>query len=216
MNILNAKVQVPCQMLYDDVWHYKNGLIKVSKDGLWGFIDEYGSTVVPIEYDSAEQSENGFICAEKQGQFGLLDSTGKIIIPFDYDEEFFFCSKSIWARKNGKFHLLNPNGEHITTDVLDEIWSGWNDLSSVRVSGTWGVICEISGKLVVPLVYQQAYPISGQLIKVKQNGKWGLLDHNGSEILPTIYTTINESDDGVICVKENGRWGIIKLSPYEG
>ena len=37
MNLRKAAIQVPCQMAYDDVWHWENGLIKVSKEGLWGF-----------------------------------------------------------------------------------------------------------------------------------------------------------------------------------
>ena len=33
MNLRKAAIQVPCQMAYDDVWHWENGLIKVSKEG---------------------------------------------------------------------------------------------------------------------------------------------------------------------------------------
>ena len=52
MNLRKAAIQVPCQMAYDDVWHWENGLIKVSKEGLWGFIDERGNVVIPVEDDS--------------------------------------------------------------------------------------------------------------------------------------------------------------------
>ena len=43
---------MPCQMAYDDVWHWENGLIKVSKEGLWDVIDERGNVVIPVEDDS--------------------------------------------------------------------------------------------------------------------------------------------------------------------
>ena len=52
MHLRKAAIQVPCQMAYDDVWHWENGLIKVSKEGLWGFIDERGNVVIPVEDDS--------------------------------------------------------------------------------------------------------------------------------------------------------------------
>lgn len=52
MNLRKAAIQVPCQMAYDDVWRWENGLIKVSKEGLWDVIDERGNVVIPVEDDS--------------------------------------------------------------------------------------------------------------------------------------------------------------------
>ena len=73
MTCIKADIQVPCELAYGEVWHSENGLIKVSKDGLWGFINEKGTIAIPIEYDTVSQSNNGLICVEKNGLYGLLD-----------------------------------------------------------------------------------------------------------------------------------------------
>ena len=82
MTCIKATIQVPCELAYDEVWHSENGLIKVSKDGLWGFISEKGTIAIPIEYDTVFQSNNGLICVEKNGLYGLLDTNGKKNLSF--------------------------------------------------------------------------------------------------------------------------------------
>lgn len=72
MTCIKATIQVPCELAYDEVWHSENGLIKVSKDGLWGFISEKGTISIPIEYDAVSQSDNGLICVEKTGCMDFL------------------------------------------------------------------------------------------------------------------------------------------------
>ncbi|MGO5116636.1 WG repeat-containing protein [Candidatus Avoscillospira sp. LCP25S3_F1] len=215
MTCIKADIQVPCELAYDEVWHSENGLIKVSKDGLWGFINEKGTIAIPIEYDTVSQSNNGLICVEKNGLYGLLDVNGNVLIPCIYEEEFHFRSKNLWGKKDGKYCLLNIAGAHISEDWFDEIWCGYDDLCAVRVGGKWGVVSEITGELLVDISYQQAYPIYGKLIRIKLQGKWGLLHHSGYEILPPIYSDIRESNTGVICVKKDGKWGIVKLSMKE-
>ena len=78
MTCIKATIQVPCELDYDEVWYSENGLIKVSKDGLWGYINEKGTIVIPIEYDTVSQSNNGLICVEKNGLYGLLDTNGNV------------------------------------------------------------------------------------------------------------------------------------------
>lgn len=212
MTCIKATIQVPCELAYDEVWHSVNGLIKVSKDGLWGYINEKGTIAIPIEYDTVSQSNNGLICVEKNGLYGLLDANGNVLIPCIYEEEFHFLSKNLWGKKDGKYCLLNMAGAHITKDWFDDIWCGYDDLCAVRVGGKWGVVSEITGELLVDIRYQQAYPIFDKLIKIKLQGKWGLLHHSGYEILPPIYSDIRVGNAGLICVKKDGKWGIVKLS----
>ena len=105
MTCIKADIQVPCELAYGEVWHSENGLIKVSKDGLWGFINEKGTIAIPIEYDTVSQSNNGLICVEKNGLYGLLDVNGNALIPCIYEEEFHFRSKNLWGKKRRKILL---------------------------------------------------------------------------------------------------------------
>ncbi|NNJ32260.1 WG repeat-containing protein [Lacrimispora defluvii] len=165
--------KVPCRMRYDDVWGNDNGFIKVAKDGMWGFIDQSGSEIIPLIYDSVGRFRCGLACVERFGLFGIIDRTGNEIIPCVYEEEFEFRSETTWAKRNGRYFLIDQCGAPICETAFDDIWSGFDDLCAVATNGKWGIISEITGELLIPQIYQQAYPLYHGLIRVKLQGRWG-------------------------------------------
>jgi len=48
---------------------------------------------------------------------------------------------------------------------------------------------------------------AGDMIKIKKNGKYGLIDINGNVKLRPKYTDIKGASNGLICVKANGKYG---------
>lgn len=101
-------------------------LIPVSKDGKFGYINAYGTVVIPFKYDYAYGFVNGVarICADgvlsdygtyTNGKYGYLREDGTEIVPpdsywigFDYDEDLGYAKAS-----NGGGHavLINKNGK---------------------------------------------------------------------------------------------------------
>lgn len=48
---------------------------------------------------------------------------------------------------------------------------------------------------------------AGDMIKIKKNGKYGLIDINGNVKLKPKYTDIKGASNGLICLKANGKYG---------
>ena len=60
-------------------------------------------------------------------------------------------------------------------------------LVPTEYNGKWGFIDAVTGKEVVPFIYDYAYAFSVGLALVRQNGWWGYVDKTGKEVIPCIF-----------------------------
>jgi len=66
------------------------------------------------------------------------------------------------------------------------------------------------------LAWVEADEISpaGDMIKIKKNGKYGLIDINGNMKIKPKYADIKGASNGLICVKANGKYGYMTTKGY--
>ena len=108
--------------IYDECGSVSEGIIAVKKDGKWGYIDEEGTEVIPIEYDASwEQfatydgnvipfcyaaSEN-YIVLVKDNQWKLVDLNGNTVIPFGVFEAIRpVYQGKCWVKQGGKWGVI--------------------------------------------------------------------------------------------------------------
>ena len=115
--------------IYDECGSISDGLCAICQNGKWGYIDEDGQVVIPIEYDASWKeypvfvlgskrssskvkdycygASDGYVVLSQNGKWKLCDTSGKIIIPFGEFEEIrpVFGGKC-WAKKDGKWGVL--------------------------------------------------------------------------------------------------------------
>ena len=64
-----------------------NGSLSPKKNGYkWGYINEFGETVIPFEYDEAQEFSDGLAAVRKGDLFGYIDYNNKVIINFQFVE----------------------------------------------------------------------------------------------------------------------------------
>ena len=70
------------------------------------------------------------------------------------------------------------------------------------------------GKIVIPIIYENAYDFREGLAFVQKNGKWGFIDKNGRTVIPFIYGTTsgNSFHNGIAAVSKDGKSGMIDKS----
>lgn len=71
-----------------------------------------------------------------------------------------------------------------------------------------------TGKLVIPLIYEEIWSFSDGLAAVStvnENGflKWGFVDKTGNMVIPAIYETVNDFSEGVAPVSNGEYWEYI-------
>lgn len=68
-----------------DIISYSNGMILLSKDGLYGYMDYTGAWLVEPELEEAKPFLEGLAAIKRDGKWGVIDTAGKTVVPFDYD-----------------------------------------------------------------------------------------------------------------------------------
>ena len=80
-----------------------NPLIKVNKEGLWGYIDKTGMVVVNTYWNNLWPFSEGRSLFTKYNMYGFLDESGKIIIAPDWEHAESFSDGLALVRLNNKY-----------------------------------------------------------------------------------------------------------------
>lgn len=61
-----------------------DGLIHLTKDNKYGFADEHGEIVIPVEYGTLQES-SGLFLAAKDGKYGYINKKGEVVVPLEFE-----------------------------------------------------------------------------------------------------------------------------------
>ncbi|MCU0392397.1 MAG: WG repeat-containing protein [Thermoflexibacter sp.] len=136
----------------------------------------------------------------QQGKFqGVIGEAGKILVPITYDQVEFYNQK-------------------------DSLCSRWEGVLRVRKGG----LCALArhdGNPITALSYEEIPYLpetcsgSQQVFKVKQGGKYGLLDSKGGILIRPVYDDVfllknekgKQTVPAVACVRKQGKYGFLEL-----
>lgn len=136
---------------YDSVSIYDHGLAKVSRDGLYGFINTKGDLVIDCIYEDADLfGEDGLAPVMLGGKWGYIDENGHCVIDFLYDsaDEMYNGCAEVSGSGEGTMGLIAVNGEEIVPLEYDSIlrltlsFSLWQGEKNLGVNEVGYVISE--------------------------------------------------------------------------
>lgn len=128
--------------IYDECGSVSEGLIAVKKDDKWGYVDENGNEIIPIEYDASWQqfedetvvatqerkitdfcygASEGYIPLVQEGKWKLADLEGKTAIPTGIFEK--ICpvyNGKCWVKKDGKWGVIQISDKKEETEKTEE------------------------------------------------------------------------------------------------
>lgn len=199
------------------------GLIKIQRQGRYGFCDRYGRPALPCDYDYAGQFEKGLCVVSRGGRYGLVDCRGEVVPPIHpemirlYD----FGPNNPAFELEGKY-LLAVGGLDESLPIprypyrhrgwrylleLDELEeyrpeSFWrpSDRFLIRVFKRYGIIDQ-EGRRCAPLAYDLIRP-NGVAVR---EGRWSLLDPKGLVTISGLQDRIRKiAFDGSISCENQG------------
>lgn len=110
--------------IYDECGSCSEGLLAVCVDGKWGFINENGDVVIPIEYDASwpqhrdvwgdwdeeaycYAASGGYVPLVKDGEWELRNTAGELVIPPGVFEAIRpVYDGKCWVKKDGKWGVI--------------------------------------------------------------------------------------------------------------
>ncbi|BBE16547.1 hypothetical protein AQPE_0687 [Aquipluma nitroreducens] len=167
---------------------------RISDDNSWGFIDNYGDTIIPLgKYKFLNPiDEEGMIFAQLEEKCGYIDIKQNILIPFEYDDLSVFSEDLAPAKKNGKYGFIDRKGEVIIPFQYDEERYFYKSgLSEASKAGKWGFINK-KGEQVVPIQYSQVdcHKMETEFIFAFDKNKWAIFNNKGKQLTDFIYDEI--------------------------
>ena len=176
---------------------FKEGLACVQENEKYGFIDEQGNVVVPIEYDQIVGGgfNNGIAIVIKYGDFGLVNAKGELVLPCEYEECMPYSNSNgvIRVMKNNKYGLWHKDKGLVVPCQYDYVSGFYDGLARVslkngneyvdsdgaHITPVIGGYVDMEGKVVIPLIYDLGSDFSYGLAAVSKNGKMGFVDKTG-------------------------------------
>ncbi|MBQ6991652.1 MAG: WG repeat-containing protein [Clostridia bacterium] len=217
---------------YEDVGYHEtaDGLIKVIKDGKYGFIDEKGNIIINLEYDNlANYFLEDMIVAKKDGKCGCIDKNENTVINFEYDRIGNFSEGLISAKKGNKIGFLDKQGNIVIDfqyeyDIDNEEhfkneFNFFTDMPEFRedvalvYKDNWNFFIDKSGKKAID--FETEFKISDQkfnndFLIGQKNEKYGIFNKNGKLVVDFIYDEIqNYETIELLTAKLNDKWGCI-------
>ena len=201
---------------------YKIPIIKFKLNEKYGFADSIGTILQHTQYDYITLESNHYVIVKNGDKFALYDKTnGKEIFPCKYDNisiigdkegqstYFLLMINNYWGVADGKGKMILPL-EYDNINILGDIFQ-------VRKEGEKFLYNSRGKKLPIEKheVVEQLNPYS-KFLKVRVNGKWGMLDSIGNEIIPYQYDNFKfqQNVSAIIAVKD-GKYGLFTKQGIE-
>jgi hypothetical protein len=182
-------------------------------NGKWGYINNRGKEITPLEYDSIKKFSKHRACVEKNGKFGFINNKGAVVIPVIYDNcEYHFVKNDdekfipfVIVVFDGKYGCININGKVLVEPVFESLFRRHvfhnNSIIAATLNGKTGFIDITTGKEIIPFIYDTPdsnalntddcdyhnYSFSDGFANVSLDGKWGVIDRNNRIIIPFRY-----------------------------
>jgi hypothetical protein len=161
-------------------------LASVKKGDKWGYINEKGIEVIPLQFEVAAPFSEGLAAAKKDGKWGYINAKGIRIIDFVHDMADSFSEGLAAVKKNGKWGYIDTKGNKIIDYKYDVVGNFSEDIAGVQIAGKWGYI-DTSGKEVIKPQFDLANPFTERLASVEIADKWGYINKTGSFVIPVQY-----------------------------
>ena len=147
----------------------------------------------------------------ENGLWGGVDKDGNPVVPCRYGEFETFHYGYAWVQENGCWGLVDKDGGLPLPCVYEARQkAASNRFYWVRKNGKWGMVLREwqTAREVIPCVYDEIGILRHYRATVKQNGKWGAVDTDGTPVIPCIYDEVHDWHGRGYRVRRDDHWGI--------
>ncbi len=167
-----TKTQILSSMVKrDTLWmgDAKNGVTKISCNGLWGLMDSTGTIICKPKYDKIFEMHTDLTIVLLNGKYGVINDKGKEIVApsLAFIDDYFDHRAWVLNEKNGKWGCFDEKG-HLIIDFNYQSVSRFCNGYALCLNDDVYELVSKSNKLIykVPKIYVSSYRESFFLDKV--------------------------------------------------
>lgn len=169
-------------------------LIK-NEDGLMGYVNHKGETVIPLIYKNCGYFKSGLAWARNsEGMIGYISKNGEWVIEpkFLAVKDFDPVSQLAKARINETWGFINKKGEIKYAMNVKKIYDYSEGLAMVvTLDGMFGFLDE-NQKWIIEPQFEAARDFKNGYAVAKLDGKWGIINKSGEWVIEPNYSGIKD------------------------
>jgi len=107
IGFINKKNKRVIPIEYDAApWQFRNGLIRLGKNGKHGIMNRHNQIIVDFKYDETTDLNQGLVGVKLHDKWGFIDIFEKVIIPIRYENCRTFREGKAALKKDGKWGFV--------------------------------------------------------------------------------------------------------------
>lgn len=193
---------------YDEITPFFEGCARVKRNGKYGFIDEKGNEIIPLEYDNASVFSSGLVAVSKNAKAGAINKKNQVVIPLEYENLGNFVDGVTFYQQNTLCGLITSKGEKIMQPTFSAIANFSEGLAQFMKDGKIGYL-NPQGGVAIPAQYDTGNLFSEGRAMVSINKKVGYIDTKGNLVIPIKYDNGGDFKDGYAIAIEGGKYFLI-------
>ena|GEM_PF-1592860 len=199
------------RLAVDSLGVMDNGFILVRHLGKYGFYNQKGKEIIPVQYDYLSSfGADSMITVRVQDKEGLINVKGKIILkPSNMFKELQVMQEERAGVKiKNKYGFIDKEGRLRIANRYEGITPFSEGMAGIRINGKWGFIDKAEELRVQPY-YDEVQSFKHGVAMVRRGNFWGFSDKNGREVVRPQYDTLEVLPTGRCLITKHGKKGLI-------
>ena len=237
--MMDYDLSILLKMEYDSIITNESAkhLFLVKKDnkfGLWKINSK--DWKIPLDYDAIEIRSKDEALVQKNQKWGLFNFTSGEVTEIKYDEIKRYKGRidDQWEilalyknqekeieqyekrrrqgiqERNGKYGVIGKDDQWLIPPKYETIRNHGSFYAIIQ-NDKKGIMAS-DGRLIIPPEYEEVpYDIGDNFLKVKQQGKWGIINTKNEIFIPCKYDGIEKLEDGILKVLDGDYWTMIDM-----
>jgi hypothetical protein len=209
VGMLNKYGKIIADPIYDEILAWGE-FIELRSQGYSKLISNSGQVIFDVKDEIQEVGgfSEAYFSIRKDNRWGFVDTSGKLRISNRYDSVYLFNDELAAIKLRGKWGFINKEESIVIQPYYDHVSAFHDGLAIVKSKNLSGIINK-SGELVVEISFREIKRLSsGNYSVLDQNGRFGLINSNGSFLIRPSYEILDDTSLGII-VMRNNKWGLL-------
>lgn len=200
------------QPIYEEVSFFTDSLLVYKEGDFYGIMHRNGKVLLGASMDQIGTLNNGKAIIVKNEKIGYINDSARIVInpAFEifpnYMENARFFGNYAKVKLKGKYGIIDGKGKWIIPATYANMGTP-SALTAFLKGKKWGFI-DLTNKIVLKPVYDQASSMEKGLAVVEVNGFLGAVNAKGEWVFPAEFTEIKLLENDYFLVEKEEKLGL--------
>lgn len=206
--ILDTNLNIITDFHFDSV-KVVSGLFGVRKNDRWGLYNPaIKNYAVFCRYAQVRPSKDGTVVVYLDKMCGLIDTAARLLVPCIYDKVEKVNDKLFLVALNGKYGLINEEGKALTPFRYQDIDVFGEEYALLQTPDNKTGLYDLElNKISIPAMFDELSLLRSDLVMVKKDGDYGLMDRKGKMVSHFQYSEMIPQSQGRLLVRKRDKIG---------